>query len=74
MRTDDGQHSGRSDVTHGLQQGCVLATGLCAIAVTVQHVFAAAIHVVLVRVGEDEGIVRDLVHLDKDGAGGAGNR
>lgn len=30
------------------------------------HVFAAAIHAVLVRLSEDPDILRDLVHLEED--------
>ena len=61
VRTDDGEHSESFD---GLQQGCVMSPLLFNV------FFAVVIHVVLVRFGEDEDIVRDLVHLEEDVASG----
>ena len=60
MRTDDCEHSEWFDVTHGLRQGCVLSPFLLYV------LFAAALHVVVVRFGEDEDIVREVVHLEED--------
>ena len=59
--TGDGEHPERFTDTEGLRLCCVIA-------VAVQHVLAAALHVVLVRFSEDEGIVQNLVRLDDDGA------
>ena len=59
VRTDDGEHSEKFDVTQGLRQGCVLSTLLF------RMLFAAVIRVVLVRFSEDLEIVRDLVHLEE---------
>ena len=36
--------------------------------------FAAAIYVVVVRVGEDERIVKGLVHVEEDGGAETRNR
>ena len=62
VRTDDGDHWEWLNVTQGVRQGCVLSPLLFMF-------FAAALHVVLVRFREDEGIVHNPVHLDDDGAG-----
>ena len=53
--TDDGEHSEWFDVTQGLRREHVLSPSLLNV------FFAAALHVVLVRLSQDEAIVRDLV-------------
>lgn len=47
-----------------MRQGSLLTTFLFNV------FFAAAIHIVFDRVSEDEGIMRDLVHLNNNVAGG----
>ena len=61
MRTDGGEHSEWFDVTHGLRQGCVLSPLLSNV------FFAAALHAVLVHVGKDEVVVREVVLLNDAG-------
>ena len=58
VRTQNDEHSEWFDVTQGLRQGCVLSL------LPFNMLFAAVIHVVLVRFSEDKEIVRDLVHLE----------
>ena len=62
VRTDDGEHSEWFDVTQWLRQGCVVSPLLF------NRFFAVALHVVLVRLSQDEAIVRDLVQLSDAGA------
>ena len=64
VRIDDDMHSESFRVTEGLRQGCVLSPLLFNV------FFAAVIHVVVVRVSEDEYLVRDLAHLEEDVVGG----
>ena len=59
MRTDDGELSEWFDVTQGPRQGCVLSLFLF-------NIFAAVIHVVLVRFSEEPKMARDLVHLEEE--------
>ena len=63
VRTTDGEHLEWFDVTEGSRESRLLSPLLCSSFV------AAALHVVFVRLSEDEGIVRDLVNLDDDRAG-----
>ena len=60
-RTVDGEQSERFDVTQRLRQGRVLSPLLFKV------FYAAALHVVLVRVSQDEAIVMDLAQLSDAG-------
>ena len=64
VRTDDGE-STRSSLTS--LWGC--GKDVCCHQFFSIYIFAAVIHAVLVRFSEDPYIVRDLVHLEKDGVG-----
>ena len=59
VRTDDGEYYEWFDVTQGPRQGCVLSLFLF-------NIFAAVIHVVLVRFSEEPKMARDLVHLEEE--------
>ena len=62
LRTVDVEHSGSFETTQGLRQGCVLSLLLFKV------FLATALHVVLVRFGRDEAIIRGLVQLNDAGA------
>ena len=64
VRTDDGEHSEWFDVTQGPRQGCVLSP------LPSNVLFAAALHVVLVRFSKDEVAVRDWIHFNDAGLAG----
>ena len=61
VRTYDGEHSEWFHVTQGLRQGYMPSPLL------VKALIVAASHVVLVRFGKDEPIVRDWVQLNDAG-------
>ena len=60
VRTENGKHPERFDVTQGLGQGRLLPSLLLNV------FFDAAIHAVLERFTEDPHILRESVHLEKD--------
>lgn len=64
VRTDDGEHSEYwFDVMQGVQQGCVLSS------LRFNMIFAAGLHVVLVRFTRtNTSFVQNLAHLDDDRA------
>ena len=64
VRTHGGESSEWFDVTKGQREGCVLSCNR--LSLLFNTLFAAAIDVVLVRFSEDEGSLRDLVHLEQD--------
>ena len=59
--TDDGEHSEWAKVTQALRQGCELSPLLLNV------LFAAALHIVLVRFRKDQAIARNIVLLNEAG-------
>lgn len=66
VQTDDGEHLGWLEVKQGLRQGHLLVPLLLDV------FFEAVPPVVLARLHENEGIMTDMAHLEKQGVGGAG--